>query len=138
MLVSLSMEHLKNIVFFDGVCGFCNKSVDLLIRLDDDEVLRFAPLQGDTAKSVLSDARRENLDTICFFDGDSVFTKTRALLEIGRAIGGGLQLSYPLVVVPARLRDPVYDWVAERRYRWFGKSDSCRMPSPEERRLFLD
>lgn len=132
------MAESRKIVFFDGVCGFCNRSVDALMRLDEDEVLRFAPLQGETAKSVLPPERRERLDTICFFDGERVYTKTRALLEIGRAIGGGLQLFYPLVALPERLRDRVYDWVAERRYRWFGRSESCRMPSPEERRLFLD
>lgn len=116
----------------------CNKSVDALLRLDEDEVLRFAPLQGETARAILPEERLENLDTICYFDGERVFTKTRALLEIGRAVGGGLQLFYLLVVVPDALRDAAYDWVARNRYRWFGKSDSCRLPSPEERRLFLD
>lgn len=125
-------------MFFDGVCGLCNKSVDMLLRLDDDEVLRFAPLQGDAAKVVLPAECRENLDTICYFDGERIFTRTRALLEIGRAVGGGLQLFYPLVIVPDWVRDAAYDWVARNRYRWFGKSESCRMPSPEERRLFLD
>lgn len=132
------MAEIRKIVFFDGVCGFCNKSVDALVRLDEDEVLRFAPIQGEVAKSVLPEERRENLDTICYFDGERIFTKTRALLEIGRAVGGGLQLFYPLVLLPDALRDAAYDWVARNRYRWFGKSESCRMPSPEERRLFLD
>lgn len=129
---------LRNIVFFDGVCGFCNAAVDTLIRLDDDEILRFAPIQGETAQGILPVERRENVDTICYWDGERLFVRTRALLEIAKALGGFWLVFYPLVVIPASWRDAAYDWFAARRYKWFGKKESCRMPSPEERARFLD
>lgn len=128
----------KNIVFFDGVCGFCNKSVDLLLKLDDERVLYFSPIQGEMARRVLPSERRENVDTISFFDGQHLFYRTTALLKIGKALGGIWLIFYPLIVLPAGWRDIVYDWVAKRRYRLGGKRDACRMPTPEERARFLD
>ncbi|MDQ8180884.1 DCC1-like thiol-disulfide oxidoreductase family protein [Pelagicoccus sp. SDUM812005] len=128
----------KNIVFFDGVCGFCNKSVDFLLRVDGRRTLFFSPIQGETAKRILPAERRENVDTISFFDGTQLFYRTTALLKIAKALGGVWLVFYPLIVVPATWRDLAYDWVARRRYRWFGKRDACRMPSPQERARFLD
>ncbi len=128
----------KNIVFFDGVCGFCNKSVDLLLKLDDRRALFFSPIQGETAKRVLPEERRENLDTISFFDGERVYYRTTALLMIAKLLGGIWLVFYPLIVVPADWRDIAYDWVAKRRYRFWGKREACRMPTPEERARFLD
>lgn len=128
----------KNIVFFDGVCGFCNKSVDFLQKVDERKVLLFSPIQGEMAKRVLPVERRENLDTITYFDGQELFYRTTALLKIGKTLGGIWLVFYPLIIVPAAWRDVAYDWVAKRRYRFFGKRDTCRMPTPEERARFLD
>lgn len=128
----------KNIVFFDGVCGFCNKSVDLLLKLDDQRTLFFSPIQGETAKRVLPEERRENVDTITFFDGKTLFYRTTALLQIGKTLGGIWWVFYPLILLPAQWRDLAYDWFAKRRYRFFGKREACRLPSPDERARFLD
>lgn len=128
----------KNIVFFDGVCGFCNKSVDLLLKLDDQRALFFSPIQGETAKRVLPEERRENVDTITFFDGESLSYRTTALLQIAKTLGGIWWVFYPLILLPAQWRDLAYDWFAKRRYRFFGKREACRLPSPEERARFLD
>lgn len=126
------------IVFFDGVCGFCNKSVDLLIKLDDRERLRFAPIQGETAKRILPPERRENVDTITFFDGESLHYRTTALLKIAKMLGGVWLVFYPLVLIPSGWRDAAYNSFATRRYRFFGKRDTCRLPTPQERSRFLD
>ncbi len=128
----------KNIVFFDGVCGFCNKSVDFLLKVDDRKILLFSPIQGEMANRILPAVRRENLDTITYFDGRELFYRTTALLKIGKTLGGIWLVFYPLIIVPANWRDVAYDWVAKRRYRFFGKRDACRMPTPEERARFLD
>ena len=128
----------RNIVFFDGVCGFCNKSVDFLLRVDERKALFFSPIQGETAKRVLPVERRENLDTISFFDGERLFYRSTALLMIGKALGGIWLVFYPLILVPAQWRDVAYAGVAKRRYRIFGKREACRMPTPEERARFLD
>ncbi len=129
---------MANIVFFDGVCGFCNKSVDLLLKMDDGRRLKFAPIQGETAKYYLRQDRRENVDTISFYDGERLHYRTTALLKIGRTLGGIFWICYPLIVVPAPWRDAAYNWFAKRRYRFFGKRDACRLPTPEERERFLD
>lgn len=128
----------KKIVFFDGVCGFCNKSVDLLLKLDDRRVLFFSPIQGETAKSILPTERRENVDTITFYDGETLTYRTTALLHIAKTLGGIWWVFYPLILLPAEWRDLAYDWFAKRRYRFFGKREACRLPSPEERARFLD
>lgn len=132
------MGEARKIVFFDGVCGFCNKSVDLLLKLDDEGVLFFSPIQGETAKRILPEERRENVDTITFYDGEQLYYRTTALLRIGRTLGGIWYLFYPLILAPASWRDMAYDWFAKRRYRFFGKQEACRMPTPEERSRFLD
>ncbi|MBC2607416.1 DCC1-like thiol-disulfide oxidoreductase family protein [Pelagicoccus albus] len=128
----------KNIIFFDGVCGFCDKTVNLLLKLDDRQALYFSPIQGEAAKEILPPERRENVDTISYYNGDRLFYRTDALLEVGKTLGGIWWLFYPLKVIPAEWRDVAYDWFAKRRYRFFGKMDSCRMPTPEERARFLD
>lgn len=131
-------EETRKIVFFDGVCGFCHKSVDFLLKLDDERRLHFSPIQGETAKRILPPERRENVDTISFFDGKELHYRTSALLEIGKTLGGIWWVFYPLILVPAEWRDVAYDGFARRRYRFFGKRDACRLPTPEERSRFLD
>lgn len=132
------MKRDRKIVFFDGVCGVCNWSVDLLLKLDDERELWFSPIQGEAAKVILPEDRRGNVDTICFWDGERLFVRTDALLEIGRTLGGIFWVFYPLKVLPAEWRDWAYDAFAKRRYRWFGKKEACRIPTPEERARFLD
>ncbi|EDY81269.1 conserved hypothetical protein [Verrucomicrobiia bacterium DG1235] len=132
------MDVGRKIVFFDGVCGVCNWSVDWLLRLDDERVLWFSPIQGETAKALLPKERREDVDTICFWDGERLFTRTDALLEIGRALGGVWRVFYVLKVIPAEWRDWAYDAFARRRYKWFGKREACRIPTAGERERFLD
>ena len=132
------MRSDRKIVFFDGVCGFCNKSVDFLLKVDDRRALSFSPIQGETAKRVLPEERREKVDTITFFDGEWLYYRTTALLKIAKVLGGVWLAFYPLILLPESWRDAAYDWFAKRRYRFFGKKDACRLPTPEERARFLD
>lgn len=131
-------------VFFDGVCGFCNRSVNLLMRLDKKRLFRYAPLQGETFKKVL--AARPQLaeeDSVVVLhqptDGPAeVFTKSDAAKFALRRLGGlwGL-FGLLLGLVPRFLRDAAYKGIAAVRYRLFGKLEACRLPKPEERELFL-
>lgn len=127
----------SKIVFFDGVCGFCDRSVDFLVRIDRSEVLRFAPLQGPYARQVLPLDRVENLDTIVYKDGATVYCRSAALLRILHDLGGIWSIFYPLIWVPEGWRDAGYRWFAKRRYAFFGKREVCRLPSPEERARFI-
>jgi len=125
------------IVYFDGVCGLCNGFVDRLMRWDRKHVLRFAALQGTTAAAELPRDHTEELSTIVYFDGTRMHTRSDAALRIVMRLGGAWKLAAVLLLVPRFLRDGVYTWVARNRYQWFGEHESCRLPSPEERRWFL-
>lgn len=129
----------KNIVFFDGVCGICNKSVDFLVRKNRKKQFAFAPLQSDDSFEFLKpfgvDATQ--LNSIVFYKNGKVYQKTRAVLEICRLLPGLWPLFYGFMILPFFLRDPIYNFVAKNRYKWFGKKEACRIPSPEERSYFI-
>lgn len=125
------------IVFFDGVCGLCNTFVDRLIRWDRNRVLRYATLQGATAKEHLSTERTTDLSTLVYFDGERFWTRSAAAIRILMRLGGVWRLAGIFLLVPGFLRNLVYALVARSRYRWFGRRESCRLPSAEERSLFL-
>ncbi|MBX2971600.1 MAG: DUF393 domain-containing protein [Flavobacteriales bacterium] len=125
------------IVFFDGLCGLCNGFVNRLIRWDRKQVLRYATLQGTTAAAQLPPDKTHDLSTIVYFDGTRTWTRSSAALRILMRLGGAWRLTGIFLIVPGFIRNAVYDLVARNRYQWFGKHDSCRIPSPEERRLFL-
>jgi predicted DCC family thiol-disulfide oxidoreductase YuxK len=131
----------RHIVFFDGVCGLCDKTVRFLLRHDRHDRLRFAPLQGETARRVLPPlgGRPEDLDTIYVVTADGrLLQRSRAVLFATVALGGAWVLLGALRIVPRPLADLVYRFVARVRYRVFGRFDTCSIPTPEERARFLD
>jgi len=125
------------IVFFDGYCGLCNGFVDRLIVWDKQRALRFAALQGITAGAMLPAQLRADLGTVVFAVGDRTYTRSSAALRILMTLGGAWKLVAIVLLVPPFIRNVVYDLIARNRYHWFGKRDACRIPSPEERALFL-
>ncbi len=129
----------ERIVFFDGVCGLCNHTVDFLLRRDAEEILRFAPLQGTTATQMLPQDVRDRLDTIAYYRIGQRYYRSTALLRVLRDLGGfwGV-LGVLLWVIPSPLRDAGYRCVSVLRYRIFGKRAACRVPTSEERARFLD
>ncbi len=127
----------KKIVFFDGVCGLCNKSVDWLIRRDKNQHLLFSPLQGETAKILLSEEVRNELSTFVFLRNGTLLNRSDAALATLKDIGGGWKIFYVLTLIPLSFRNWIYNWVSRNRYKWFGKKETCRIPSKEERKRFL-
>lgn len=129
----LPTESDGPVVFFDGVCGLCNTSVDFFMRHDRHARLRFAPLQGDTAAGMLAKEDRENLNSMVFVSAESTFRKSAAVVRILNVMGGGWKLVAGLLwIVPWPIRDLGYTLVAKTRYRLFGKKDACRLPTPQE------
>ena len=126
------------IIFFDGVCGLCNRAVDFLIRRDKKRMFLFAPLQGATAKGELPEHLLAKTDTIILKGKEQIYIKSTAILEIFKRIGGVWRFTALFYVFPKIFRDWLYDIVANNRYKVFGKKESCRIPSPEEREVFLD
>ncbi len=129
--------NFKNIIFFDGFCGICNRFIDFLISRRTGKHLYFSPLQGDAAKALLPQEYLAQ-DTIIFKTEKKIYIKSTAALQIIASLGGLWKLVLIFLIVPAFIRNFVYDVIARNRYKWFGKKEACRIPTPAERAQFLD
>lgn len=127
-----------SVLYFDGVCNLCNRTVDFLIRRDKKRVLRYAPLQGSSAREMLDAAMIDALPSVVFQDKNGVYQRSTAVLKAVAKLGGLWPVVSVFFIVPRPIRDAVYNWIGKNRYKWFGKKDSCRLPTPEERAMFLD
>lgn len=133
------MNDDRPIILFDGVCNLCNASVNFVIDRDPRGVFRFGALQSEQAAPILVEhgIADEALDSIVLLEGGRVFRRSTAALRIARRLGGGWPILYLFIIVPPFLRDIIYRWIANNRYRWFGRSESCRVPTPDLRERFL-
>lgn len=127
------------LIFFDGVCNLCNHSVQFIIKRDHKDYFRFAALQSDVAMQKLSDfdLNTEDLKTIILLQDGKVYLRSTAALRIARQLRGGWSMLYGFIIIPAFIRDFVYKLIASNRYRIWGKTESCMVPSPELRAKFL-
>jgi predicted DCC family thiol-disulfide oxidoreductase YuxK len=126
------------VILFDGVCNLCNGAVRFIIRRDRYGRFRFAPLQSKAAESLLRAAGAGPLpDSMVLIADGRLHTQSGAVLRIARGLGGLWPLAYAFMIVPRPLRDWTYRIVARNRYRWFGRRDSCMMPTPELNARFL-
>lgn len=136
----LEARQTKGIVFYDGVCGLCHRWVWFILKRDKARTLQFAPLQGETAK-----ARKDfpaELRTVVFVlqlrgTGEQVYTHSEAALQLLDHVGVFWRVVSWLRIIPRPMRDWVYQMIAARRYRWFGKFESCPLPPAEWRDRFL-
>ncbi len=134
------MPDDRTVVLFDGVCNLCNGFVNFLIDRDPRERLVFAALQSDAGRRLLADAGlpEGSLQSVVVIDGGRTFTRSSGALRILRRLGGFWSvLALPALAVPRPIRDAVYGWIARKRYGWFGRQETCRIPTPELRRRFL-
>ncbi|MFN4763977.1 thiol-disulfide oxidoreductase DCC family protein [Gillisia sp. Q332] len=131
----------KKIILFDGVCNLCNNSVNFIIEHDKKDIFRFASLQSEIGRKLTSERGidSEELDSIVLIEpGVVYFKKSTAALEISKELSGGYSMLKYFSFLPEGLRDGVYDLIANNRYKWFGKKDSCMIPTPELKAKFLD
>ncbi len=132
----------KRIVFFDGVCNLCNHAVDFLVRHDHHRYLRYSSLQGRTAQILLRGLVPQHLvddlQSILYYENGHVYTQSDAAIRIMKGLGGVWKFAAVFLMIPRELRDSAYHFIATRRYQLFGKRDVCRVPTAEERTLFLD
>lgn len=129
---------MPDIILFDGVCNFCNASINFVIDHDTARRFRFASLQSDIGEQILTENRRSvsDFDTVLLVREGRLYEKSTAALEIARYLRGWTWL-YAFRFIPRFIRDAVYNLIAKNRYRIFGKSESCRIPTAEERSLFI-
>ncbi len=126
-------------MLFDGVCNLCNGAVQFVIRHDRTAQVKFASLQSESAARLLEPfgVDPSNLQTFVLLEDGQMFVKSDAALRLARALRGPWAWLYPLVYIPRPIRDFVYDIVARNRYAWFGKRESCWLPTPELKTRFL-
>ncbi|MGE3757627.1 MAG: thiol-disulfide oxidoreductase DCC family protein [Pseudobdellovibrionaceae bacterium] len=127
----------RQINFFDGVCHLCNGFVDRVIQLDKRHKVAFAPLQGETAKALLSKDQITKLESIVFCDKGRVYENSEAILRIARLLPFPHSLGFVFIVVPKAFRDLIYNFIAKNRYTWFGQREFCRLPQPQEKDFLL-
>jgi predicted DCC family thiol-disulfide oxidoreductase YuxK len=128
----------KLLLLFDGVCNFCNDTVLFVIDRDPNERVRFAPLQSDVGQQLLlTHGLGRELTSSVLIENGRAYTRSDGALRLIRALRWPWPLLYAAVALPRFVRDAVYDLVAARRYLLFGKSESCRIPTPELRRRFV-
>jgi predicted DCC family thiol-disulfide oxidoreductase YuxK len=130
----------KKIILFDGVCNLCNSAVQFVIEHDRKDIFRFVALQSELGKEILAyigiDAK--NIDSIILYEpGVAYYYKSSAAIEIARSLGGFWHFGTVFRIIPTRIRNLLYDYVAKNRYKWYGKKESCMIPTHELKAKFL-
>ena len=140
MTVEQMIEHskVKPIILFDGVCNLCNGFVNFVINHDKEGIVQFCALQDNGGVAIRQHLNLgDELTTAVGLWNGHIYTHSDVLGMIARSLGGFWKLVLPFYVLPKSFRDTVYNWVARNRYHWFGKSDKCRIPTPDEIHRFI-
>jgi len=130
----------SKIILFDGVCNLCNNAITFIIKRDKKDTFRYAPLQSAIGQQLVNERGIDStkVDSIVLIDpGVAYYTKSKAVIEITKAFGGVWILFQVLSIFPKGFSDWVYDLIAKNRCRWFGKQESCMIPTPELKAKFM-
>ena len=129
-----------SVILFDGVCNLCSGFVRFVLPRDEAGKYRFASLQSDAGQALLAehDLPSDDLESVVLIEDGESHLKSAAIIRIATGLGGAYRLLSPFRYVPRSVRDRVYDFVADNRYRWFGKKDRCMVPSGDVESRFLE
>lgn len=132
-------QQANQLILFDGVCNFCDASINFVLERDPEGKFKYASLQSEAGQEVLTrlGLPTSDFDSFVYVEGDKHYTKSSAGLKVAQELGGLWRLTAIFMLVPKPLRDWVYSLIARNRYKWFGKKDACMLPSPEVRERFL-
>ena len=137
-IFSKECSRVNNIILFDGVCNFCDRSVQFIIKRDRTALYKFTAIQSDAGQEIITKLNvPPDIDSLILVENDNCYYQSSAALRISKNLHGGWNLLYFLLIVPKPIRDYVYGIVAKNRYKWFGKKDHCMLPSSEIRNRFL-
>jgi predicted DCC family thiol-disulfide oxidoreductase YuxK len=130
----------QKIIFFDGVCNLCQRSVQFILTHDPKAIFSFASLQGEVANKILLSHQLDNqqMNSFVLLENGEVYTRSTAALRVAKQMSGIWKLLYVFILVPPFIRDAVYDWIARNRYHWFGKQEICWIPRHGWKERFLD
>jgi len=128
------------IILFDGVCNLCNNSVQFVIKHDTDNKFMFAALQSPTGQALLQQYNlpQQELNSFVLIKDEKVYLKSTAALNVAKNLNGPVKLLYGFIIVPEFIRNAVYNFIAKNRYKWFGKKESCMIPTPALQSRFLN
>ena len=135
------MTNLPNdLILFDGVCNLCSASVQFVIRHDSAAKFRFAAIQSEIGREIFQRRGLDpaNLHTFVFITDGRIFLRSDAAIEVVARFGGAWKLLRVFSLVPRSVRDAIYSFIAQNRYRWFGRHEVCMIPTPEIKERFLD
>jgi len=131
------MEHA--VVYFDGICNFCNGVINFIMRNDRNDYFRYTPLQSESGQKFLREHQfpTQRLDTFYLAENGKIYSHSAAVLRIVKHLGWKYSWMHGFIIVPAFFRDFFYEVISKNRYRWFGRKDQCMIPTSEERSKFL-
>jgi predicted DCC family thiol-disulfide oxidoreductase YuxK len=128
---------MSAIIFFDGVCNFCDGAVNFIIERDKNNYFKFAPLQSEAGQKYVEKFGLSAIDSVILVENDKFYTHSTAALKVAKHLSGIWSVFYAFIVVPKPIRDYFYKLFAKYRYKLFGKKDECMIPTPEVRAKFL-
>lgn len=130
----------NQVVLFDGVCNLCHTTVQKLIQLDKKKQLKFASLQSEFGQGILKkfNLPQQAFDTFLYYKNGKLYDRSTAALQVMKDLDGVYRLGRVFFIIPKFLRDGVYNFVSTNRYKWFGKKESCWLPTPDLKARFLD
>jgi len=130
----------KKIVLFDGVCNLCDNVVNKVIAADRGDQFRFTSLDSELGQQILQQIGVDRAQTdsiVLYIPGEAYYVKSQAALMIAKYLGGWYTLLTFFLILPTKLADSLYDYIAKNRYKWYGKKDQCMIPSESIRKKFL-
>lgn len=133
-------SNTNPVILFDGVCNLCNSSVQFVIKHDPKKQFRFASIQGDYGQKILEQFHLppNSLNSFILLKDHQIYTHSTGALMVARQLSGAWPLLYAFIIIPAFIRNAVYQFIAKNRYKWFGKKESCVIPSPALKSLFYE
>ncbi len=128
------------VILFDGVCNLCNSTVLFVIKHDPKKQFRFASIQGDYGQQVLKQFHLppDSLNSFILLKDNQIYTHSTGALKVARQLSGAWPLLYACIIIPPFIRNAVYQFIANNRYKGFGKKESCEVPSPALKALFYN
>ena len=136
----LNVPKNKKIILFDGVCNLCDAVVQFVIKHDKNDVFRFVALQSEMGQGILKHIGIDpkNIDSVILYEpGIAYYYKSTAAIEIAKSLGGFWHLGTVFRIIPTGIRNQLYDYIAKNRYKWYGKKETCWIPTKELKSKFL-
>lgn len=134
------MKPTEHIILFDGICNLCNSSVQFVLQRDTNAKFKFASLQSNAGQKLLAQLKLplDEFNSFIYVADGKLYTRSSAALRVAKELNFPWKLMFGFIVVPPFIRNFVYDTIAKNRYKWFGKRESCMIPTPDLKQRFLE